>query len=92
MLLTENGWVLAPFYDLLNVQLVLPGDPEETALLPGGKKKNFNRGYFDRLGESLKLNQKQIQSVYRRLQRWLPAASALIDRSFLNQDRKTRYK
>ena len=92
MLLTENGWVLAPFYDLLNVQLVLPGDPEETALLPGGKKKNFNRGYFDRLGESLKLNQKQIQSVYRRLQRWLPAASALIDRSFLNQDRKTQYK
>lgn len=92
MFLSDSGWVLSPFYDLLNVKMVLPKDKEDMALLLGGKKENFNKGYFDRFGAGLKLNAKQINSVYKRLQKWLPEATSLIDRSFLDSGRQKAYK
>lgn len=92
MFLSEMGWVLSPFYDLLNVKLLLPEDNEDTALMLGGKKQNFNKGYFDRLGDVLKLNNKQINSVYKRLGKWLPEAVKLIDRSFLTTEKQKAYK
>lgn len=91
MFLSETGWVLAPFYDLLNVKMILAKDKEDTALLLGGKKENFNRGYFDRLGFVLQLNDKQITAVYRRLKKWLPNAIQLVDVSFLKDERKSEY-
>lgn len=91
MFLSEQGWILAPFYDLLNVKLILPKDKEDFALMLGGKKKNFKKGYFDRLGQVLKLNDKQINSVYKRLEKWLPKAIALINDSFLDEERKSNY-
>lgn len=91
MFLSKTGWVLSPFYDLLNVKLILPKDKEDLALLLGGKKYNFNKGYFERFGERLQLNNKQIQSVFIRLQKWLPKASNLIDSSFLSEERKKEF-
>jgi len=84
--------VLSPFYDLINAKMILPKDKEELALLLGGKKENFNKGYFDRFGAVLKLNDKQINAVYKRLKKWLPEATELIDRSFLEPDRQIAYK
>lgn len=92
MFLSEMGWVLSPFYDLLNVKIILPKDKEDTALLLGGKKENFNKGYFDRLGVVLSLNDKQINAVYKRLQKWLPEAIKLINNSFLDSERQKAYK
>lgn len=92
MWLSEMGWVLSPAYDLLNVKLVLPKDKDDTALLLGGKRKNFNKEYFDRFGETLKLNNKQINSVYKKLGIWLVEAIQLIDDSFLNDMNKQQYK
>jgi serine/threonine-protein kinase HipA len=91
MFLSESGWVLSPFYDLLNIKMILPKDKEDMALLLGGKKENFNKGFFDRLGTVLSLNDKQITSVYKRLGKWLPVAVQLIDASFLNKERKSMY-
>ena len=91
MWLTDQGWTLSPAYDLLNVKIILPKDKEDTALLLGGKKMNFNRGYFDRFGEVLKLNEKQVAGVYRRLAKWTPKAIALIEKSFLSEDLKKAY-
>ena len=65
MFLSEMGWRLSPFYDLLNVKMILPKDKQDSALLLGGKNENFNKGYFDRLGAVLKLNDKQINAVYK---------------------------
>jgi len=90
--LSDMGWVLSPAYDLLNVKIILPTDMDDTALLLGGKKRNFNKGYFDRFGEVLNLNHKQINSVYKKLDAWLPKALQLIDASFLNDMNKLRYK
>jgi serine/threonine-protein kinase HipA len=92
MWLSEIGWVLSPAYDLLNVKIILPKDMDDTALLLGGKKKNFNKGYFNRFGEVLQLNDKQINSVYKKLDTWLPKAIQLIDISFLSEDNKRQYK
>ena len=92
MWLSDIGWVLSPAYDLLNVKIILPKDNEDTALMLGGKKKNFNKGYFNRLGEVLELNDKQINSVYKKLETWLPKAIQLIEISFLNDKNKIQYK
>lgn len=92
MWLSDIGWVLSPAYDLLNVKIILPKDNDDTALLLGGKKNNFNKGYFDEFGKVLKLNDKQINSVYRNLDSWLLHAIQLIDISFLNENYKTQYK
>ena len=89
---TGQDWTLSPAYDLLNVKIILPKDKEDTALLLGGKKNNINKGYFDRLGEVLKLNVKQINSVYKRLEKWLPKANTLIEKSFLTEDLKKAYQ
>ena len=70
----------------------MPKDKDDTALLLGGKKKNFNKGYFDRFGEILNLNEKQINSVYKKLDAWLPKAIQLIEESFLNDMNKVQYK
>lgn len=91
MYLSDIGWVLSPAYDLLNVKLVLPEDKEDTALLLGGKKENFNKSYFDRFGEVLKLNKKQITVVYKRLEKWLPKSQELIKDSFLSTGNKKKY-
>jgi len=92
MWLSDIGWVLSPAYDLLNVKIILPKDEEDTALLFGGKKKNFNKGYFDRFGNILQLNPRQINQVYRRLGLWLPKAIEIIDHSFLDDYSKLLYK
>jgi serine/threonine-protein kinase HipA len=92
MLLSEMGWVLSPFYDLLNVKMILPKDKEDMALLLGGKKENFKKGYFDQLGLVLKLNEKQTKGVYKKLQKWLPLAIQLIEISFLKSEFQESYK
>ncbi len=92
MWLSEMGWVLSPAYDLLNVKIILPSDKDDTALLLGGKMRNFNKGYFDRFGAVLELNDKQINSTYKMLDNWLPKAIQLIDASFLNDKNKLYYK
>ena len=92
MIQSVMGWVLSPAYDMLNVELILPKDKDDTALLLGGKKKNFNKGYFDLFGEVLKLNEKQLHSVYKKINTWLPKALELIDASFLNDQNKLHYK
>jgi serine/threonine-protein kinase HipA len=91
MCLSDIGWVLSPAYDLLNVKIILPKDMDDTALLLGGKKKNFNKGYFNQFGEVLKLNDKQIKAVYKKLDTWLPKAIKLIDSSFLDEHNKVQY-
>jgi serine/threonine-protein kinase HipA len=91
MFLSPMGWVLAPFYDLLNVKLILPKDEDDTALLLGGKKKEFNKGYFDELASNLELNEKQRRAVYRRIHTWLPQAKELIGPSFLTGEMKEEY-
>ena len=90
--LLPMGWALSPAYDLLNVKIILPKDKEEMALLLGGKKLNFNRAYFTRFGTALRLNEKQVQTVFKKIDKWLPKAIDLINISFLSETKKIEYK
>lgn len=92
MWLSDQLWTLSPAYDLLNVKIILPKDKEDMALMLGGKKMNFSKESFNRFGEVLKLNEKQINSVFKKLDTWLPKAIQLIDSSFLNIHNKVEYK
>jgi len=42
----SSEYILAPAYDLLPVNIIMPEDNEETALTLNGKKKNINRKDF----------------------------------------------
>jgi serine/threonine-protein kinase HipA len=88
----ETHWALAPAYDLLNVNLANPLDNEELALPIDGKKKRLRKDHFERFGQSLDLNDKQIESVFKRFIKNKPLAFEWIDNSFLSDKFKERYK
>ena len=68
--LLENaagGWELAPAYDLVPVQIVLPDDPEELALSLNGKKNRIRRADFLALADSLRLAPRQTARAFDRI-------------------------
>jgi len=92
MIESPSGWVLSPVYDLLNVSILNPDDEKELALTLSGKKKKLKREHFVQLGEGLGLTDKQINGVFKRIERDTPKATAWIDRSFLSADMMKAYK
>lgn len=91
MILDNGLWKLSPAYDLLNVAIVLPEDDEELALTLVGKKKKLTKANFDRFGENMGLNNKQIKGVYNRFMKNKTKAFGLIELSFLSVDMKRKY-
>jgi len=63
MINSGDAWSLAPAYDLLNVAIVNPDDTEELALTLEGKKKKLKWEHFERLGQKLGLNDKQLNGM-----------------------------
>ena len=92
MIQTGSEWSLAPAYDLLNVTIVNPDDPEEMALTLEGKKKKLKRHHFERLGTNLGLNDKQVKGVFRRFFKNKSLAFEWIERSFLSAEYQEKYK
>lgn len=91
MIRSTSGWILAPAYDLLNVSIILPDDKEEMALSLEGKKKKLTRENFFKLGKSMNLTDKQINSVFKRMKKNKPGAIGWIEKSFLSDGMKTAY-
>jgi len=92
MINAGNEWLLSPAYDLLNVTIVNPDDSEELALTLEGKKKKIKREHFERLGDGLGLNQRQVEGVFNRFIKNKPLALQWIDNSFLTAGYQQRYK
>jgi serine/threonine-protein kinase HipA len=92
MINTEDKWILAPAYDLLNVAIVNPEDTEELALTLEGKKKKIKWENFERLGKMLELNDKQIGGIKKRFLKNKSTAIQWIDNSFLSEEYKEKYK
>jgi len=91
-MITRNGsWDLAPAYDLLNVTIVNPGDKEELALTLNARKSRFNRTRFVEFGQSLGLTMRQIDGVFKRLERNKEKAIELIGISFLSDKYRKKY-
>ena len=92
MINTQDKWILAPAYDLLNVAIVNPEDTEELALTLEGKKKKIKWENFERLGKMLELNDKQIGGIRKRFLKNKNIAFQWIDNSFLSEEFKEKYK
>lgn len=84
--------VLAPAYDLLSTQLVIPQDNEELALTLNGKKRKLKKADFDGLLKAMKVDDKAIENVYDKFRKVVPAWLVLIDCSFLSDEMKEKYK
>lgn len=92
-MINENDqWVLSPAYDLLNVNIVNPNDNEELALSLEGRRRKLKRYHFERFGNYLDLNAKQISGAFNRLIKYKPRAINWIDNSFLSEEFKEKYK
>lgn len=91
MIHTEGIWMLAPAYDLLNVAIVNPDDTEELALTLEGKKKKLKWEHFERLGQNLGLNDKQIKAMAKRFIKNNQVAHQWINNSFLSKEYKEKY-
>ena len=92
MLESISGWSLAPAYDLLNVSIILPEDPEELALPLEGKKRKIRREDLESFGEKMGLTYKQMNAAFKRMFKNKPKAFEMIDLSFLTPDKISDYK
>jgi len=87
-----DEWISSPAYDLLNVAIVNPDDTEELALTLEGKKSKLRWEHFEQLANNLALNAKQIRGIVKRFQKNKSIAIDWIDRSFLSEEFKQKYK
>jgi serine/threonine-protein kinase HipA len=86
------GMTLSPAYDLVNTALVNPADEEEMALTINGRKKKLNKNDFVAAMNALKVEEKQQQNIFRKMEKALPKWIEFIDLSFLSEDFKVQYK
>ncbi len=88
----DGVWQLSPAYDLLNVTLVNEKDSEESALTIAGKKKNLQKQDFVQLARSYQLTDVQIRNAFDDILGREKLLLNFIDRSFLTNEFKTKYK
>ena len=86
------GNILSPAYDLVATALVNPSDDEDTALTLNGKKKKIKRSDFVAAFNTLKLDTKQQENIFTKMEKAKAKWIELIDNSFLNADFKKAYK
>jgi serine/threonine-protein kinase HipA len=86
------GPVLSPAYDLVATVLVNPADDEDMALTLNGKKKKIKRTDFITAFNTLKLDEKQKENIFKKMERAKASWFQHIDISFLNEEFKKQYK
>ena len=90
---SQDGEIrFSPAYDLLPTVLLLPEDPEESALTIQGRKKRLTLRDFLALGNALGLTDRQISNALRRFEKGLRAALPLISAGFCSEEMKARYQ
>lgn len=89
---TDKGILLSPVYDLLNVKLIYPKDKEDLALTLGGRKRKVKRSDFDQFALSLGLSNLVRDNIYKDFSKQSDKVAEFINRSFLIEEYKERYK
>lgn len=86
------GMTLSPAYDLVNTALVNPADDEEMALTLNGRKKKLNKQDFITAMNTQRLTEKQQKNIFNKMAKALPRWLEQLNRSFLSEEYKERYK
>ena len=87
----SRSFHLAPAYDLLPVNLVLPEDTEQTALMLNGKKKNIKKKDFFAFGEYIGLSDKVTRSLIRMVCDQEPQLIKMCKESLLTYEEQEGY-
>lgn len=88
---TEKGILVAPAYDLLNVNLVYPEDKEDLALTLGGRKRKIKRSDVDLFAQNLGIADPVRDNIYKEFARCVKQVDDWIERSFLTDAYKENY-
>lgn len=88
----EISCVLSPAYDLVATSLVNPADDEDLALTLNGKKKKINRNDFLTAFNTLGLDFKQQENIFKKMENAKSKWLEFIDISFLSNEMKLLYK
>lgn len=83
---------MAPAYDLLSVQLLMPEDDEELALTLNGKKKKFTRLDFNTAMLTAGIPEKAIENLWGRIIKGSEKWNKLIVNSFLDAENKEKFQ
>ncbi|MCX6150375.1 MAG: HipA domain-containing protein [Ignavibacteriales bacterium] len=93
LLTNKEGEVqFSPAYDLLATKLLLPEDQEEMALTLNGKKNKLKKEDFDQFAFTLNINKVALNNLYKKFNRSVPNLLDFIDKSFLTDEYREKYK
>lgn len=87
-----TGPILSPAYDMVATTLVNPADDEDLALTLNGKKKKIHHNDFVAAFNTLKLDAKQQENIFKKMERAKDKWMEFVDISFLSNDFKEMYK
>ncbi|NTV98432.1 MAG: HipA domain-containing protein [Chlorobiaceae bacterium] len=88
----RGGISLAPAYGMVSTALVDPQNNDELALTLNGKKKGITQDDFRQAFDSLSVNEKVRERMFRKFQEAVPLWERLIDSSFLDNAMQNTYK
>lgn len=86
-----NEVYLTPAYDMVATFLVNPADDEELALTLNGKKKKITKRDFLNAFSAAKLETKQQEYIFKKMEKAKPKWIDLIKISFLDEDLKAKF-
>lgn len=86
------GYQLTPAYDMVATAIVNPADDEDLALTLNGKRKKIKRNDFTAAFTTLKLDAKQQENIFKKMEKAIPKWIAFINISFLNEEKQLEFK
>lgn len=87
-----SKYTLAPAYDMVATQLLLPDDSEELALTLNGKKRKLTRRDFEIAMERARIPHKAIKNLWGRIETGMQSWEKLIESSFLTNKQKQDFR
>ena len=87
-----TGPIFSPAYDLVATALVNLTDDEDLALTLNGKKKKINRNDFVAAFNTIALDVKQQENIFKKMEKAKESWLKFIDISFLNDEIMSNYK
>lgn len=87
-----KSYSLAPAYDMISAQLLIPDDPEELALTLNGKKRKLTKTDFDTAMERGQIPKRAIENLWGRIMVGVEKWPNLIEESFLDNGLKKKMK
>jgi len=88
----EQGYTLSPAYDMVATAIVNPADDEDLALTLNAKKKKISRKDFISVFNSFKLDEKQQENIFKKMEKAREKWMECIDNSFISDEFKVAYK